>query len=472
MRIKRICNRNVGPTENIDISFENNDENKPKPVILVGENGTGKSTVLSNVVDAFYEMASPIYNDVKEHDSGNLSYFYKTIMPTEINLGHNYMLSYIEFEGSGNEQPCQYVFKCGQLTYDEFKKETNSELPNNKWNDKENSKSIIGDSKDIKDEFEKSICCYFASDRYEKPIWQGDKYYKTEENEHLIIKQRFDGKLNLPISVKNVTNSTLSWLLDVIVDSRTDIEVQDGQLSSVHANIDDILKLGVARKNIEKIMSEILGKKVYFGLNFRSAHGSRFNIFDEKESKTIVPTLDSLSTGQSALFNIFATIVRYADYKNINQSITLEDIEGIVVIDEIELHLHSKLQREVLPKLLKLFPNIQFVISTHSPLFLLGMDETFGADGYCIYQMPKGNRIYSESFSEFRNAYKYMIQTEKYTSEIKNAIKAKKQKTLIVTEGATDWRHLKASLAAIKNNDPAKYTDLDIEFLEYDPKKF
>jgi predicted ATP-binding protein involved in virulence len=44
--------------------------------------------------------------------------------------------------------------------------------------------------------------------------------------------------------------------------------------------------------------------------------------------------------------------------------------EGIVFVDEIELHLHPALQQEVLARLRKTFPKIQFIVSTHSPLVI------------------------------------------------------------------------------------------------------
>ena len=193
--------------------------------------------------------------------------------------------------------------------------------------------------------------------------------------------------------------------MDVIVDSRTDIIADSNGLHAVHSNINDVLNLGIARQNIEKVMSDILGREVFFGLNFRSSYGNRFNIKEKETEKTVIPTLDSLSTGQSALFNMFSTIIRYADNLNINRSIRIEEIKGIVIIDEIDLHLHTKLQREVLPKLLNLFPNIQFIISTHSPMFLLGMDEFYGKEGYCISELPEAKKITSEMFGEFQRAY-------------------------------------------------------------------
>ena len=45
---------------------------------------------------------------------------------------------------------------------------------------------------------------------------------------------------------------------------------------------------------------------------------------------------------------------------------------GIVFIDEIDLHLHPKLQREILRRLNSIFTNVQFIVSTHSPNVILG----------------------------------------------------------------------------------------------------
>lgn len=53
-------------------------------------------------------------------------------------------------------------------------------------------------------------------------------------------------------------------------------------------------------------------------------------------------------------------------------------IEGIVIIDEIEKHLHPKLQRTVIERLATAFPKIQFVISTHSPLCISGAADVEG----------------------------------------------------------------------------------------------
>jgi predicted ATP-binding protein involved in virulence len=48
------------------------------------------------------------------------------------------------------------------------------------------------------------------------------------------------------------------------------------------------------------------------------------------------------------------------------------ELEGIVIIDEIDIHLHAKWQREFVIRLSRMFPKIQFIASTHSPIPLLG----------------------------------------------------------------------------------------------------
>ena len=49
--------------------------------------------------------------------------------------------------------------------------------------------------------------------------------------------------------------------------------------------------------------------------------------------------------------------------------------EAVVLVDEIDLHLHPKWQRDLVPTLSKIFPNVQFVVTTHSPHVLQSMED-------------------------------------------------------------------------------------------------
>lgn len=473
MYLKRIHSVNVGPIENVDILLPF-DKGNPKPVVFVGENGTGKSALLSNIVDSFFEMASTAFSDIREKDdlSGGQQY-YKAISPQEIHIGQSYMYSYLEYI---HEAKTLYsFFKSGELSPKDMKQKE-SDFPGAVvWNQEINYKATTISDKDANDVFSKEVICYFGPERYEKPNWLGNKYYQLSDYEHLSVKNRWSKQLDKPISVVNANAKTLQWLLDIIVDSRCDIEQRDARLHIVHAEkeeINEILGLGIARKNVERIMSTILGEEIYFGLNYRNSINSRFNIISCSNNKKLIPALDALSTGQSALFNMFSTIIRYAESSGLGNSIALENITGIVVIDEIELHLHTNLQREVLPKLLKLFPKVQFIITSHAPLFLLGMDEEYGKDGYEIYQMPSAIKISSERFSEFQKAYEYFSETEKYHKHIKDIIQNHQGKPLVITEGATDWKHMKAALNYFLSHEEfrERYSALNFEFLEYEPE--
>ena len=51
------------------------------------------------------------------------------------------------------------------------------------------------------------------------------------------------------------------------------------------------------------------------------------------------------------------------------------EVSGIVLIDEIETHLNIKLQKAILPFLTDFFPNIQFIVTTHSPFVLTSLND-------------------------------------------------------------------------------------------------
>ena len=75
---------------------------------------------------------------------------------------------------------------------------------------------------------------------------------------------------------------------------------------------------------------------------------------------------DALSSGYAAVLDIVTDLMMRMEHKAKNKY----DLEGIVLIDEIEAHLHLSLQKNILPMLTELFPNIQFIVSTHSPFIL------------------------------------------------------------------------------------------------------
>ncbi|MGP8329417.1 MAG: AAA family ATPase [Methanosarcinaceae archaeon] len=84
----------------------------------------------------------------------------------------------------------------------------------------------------------------------------------------------------------------------------------------------------------------------------------------EKNGKCL--TVNQLSGGELNLIAMIGDLARRMAIANPDTTKPLLG-SGIVLIDEIDLHLHPKWQRTIVPKLSDVFPNCQFIISTHSP---------------------------------------------------------------------------------------------------------
>lgn len=103
-----------------------------------------------------------------------------------------------------------------------------------------------------------------------------------------------------------------------------------------------------------------------FALIFESA---TFKFYLEQAGKPRY-NFQNLSSGYAAIMDILADLIIKSELGGISP----EELTGIVLIDEIDAHLHLSLQRKILPFLTGLFPRIQFIVTTHSP-FVLSSEE-------------------------------------------------------------------------------------------------
>ena len=88
-----------------------------------------------------------------------------------------------------------------------------------------------------------------------------------------------------------------------------------------------------------------------------------------KEGRTEKLSLDQLSGGYRIVLALAADLARRMAQGNPHMEDPLQS-EAIVLIDEIELHLHPAWQQRILDDLMRTFPNAQFIVSTHSPQVL------------------------------------------------------------------------------------------------------
>lgn len=141
-------------------------------------------------------------------------------------------------------------------------------------------------------------------------------------------------------------------------------------------------------------------------------------------------SVDQLSDGEKCTIALIGDLARRMALANQKRSNPLEG-RGIVLIDEIELHMHPTWQRMILPVLKKTFPNIQFLITTHSPqvlgevsddfnIYLLSVDTDFEV------QPEKINRL--DGFSsdyilrEFMNTDSVNPEFSKLVQQVENSV--------------------------------------------------
>ena len=77
--------------------------------------------------------------------------------------------------------------------------------------------------------------------------------------------------------------------------------------------------------------------------------------------------LEELSSGFKSILSIVFMIVDWIEGINVGEDARIENAVGTVLIDEIDAHLHPSWQATILDSIRKLFPHIQFIVTTHSP---------------------------------------------------------------------------------------------------------
>ena len=89
----------------------------------------------------------------------------------------------------------------------------------------------------------------------------------------------------------------------------------------------------------------------------------------------------SLSDGQRGFFAMIADIaIRCTQLNPQLNGEAIRQTKGLVLVDEIDLHLHPEWQRQIVRSLVETFPNIQFVVTTHSPIVLTEVEPASVVD--------------------------------------------------------------------------------------------
>ncbi|MBC7774570.1 MAG: AAA family ATPase [Phycisphaerae bacterium] len=204
-------------------------------------------------------------------------------------------------------------------------------------------------------------------------------YYRTNREINLANAPETPPSMGREAGYFNAINATLNSFSDFVewfkieddVESREikklqDFKYQNPRLTPVRRCLSEFLsKLNIQFQGLRVVQESAV--QIDYANPIK-----KFDLYINKEGQEL--KLSQLSHGERALILLVADIARRAAILNSDLDNPLLS-EGIVLIDEIELHLHPKWQREVIPALLATFPNIQFLLSTHSPQVLSRVDS-------------------------------------------------------------------------------------------------
>lgn len=419
LQLKELLIENSGPIEGLTLNFPFCDEGLPKPLILVGENGSGKTTALSFIVDSLLQFAAIKFDNVlAPNGMGHL--FYR-LRSHDVRIGASSSVAHIRYELQGRR--LDYVDRMGDnANIDALRERLHlpAELPMDPSQVFE--KSWTQNIDEIGPVLRNGAYIFFPSGRREIPHWLQQRALHPERYAN---SQSFSSKLNKSLIVESAAEETATWIMDGLLDSV--VGYPDAGISVANQILQAILQdstahFAVAPRNVWPRV------QIYTGV--QSVH-----IQSPNPRRLAIPSLGHLSAGQSMLLSMFGSI---ANQGTLSHRRNLRDIEGIVLIDEAEVYLHTHLQRTVLPSLIKLFPKVQFVITTHSPTFLMGMKDQFGHDGFQIRDMPSGAQIDVDQFSEIGAAVEALQETAAFRNQMRVEILRQNDRPILIVEGRSD----------------------------------
>ena len=162
----------------------------------------------------------------------------------------------------------------------------------------------------------------------------------------------------------------------------------------------------VSVKEAKKLLQHLLNSDIHIDISPDKV------TFTEKGSEV---SFEQLSAGYKGVITIICDLIARLSEKQ--QVEKIADFQGVVLIDEVELHLHPKWQYSFMNKLRETFPLIQFIVTTHSPTVLLGagMEAVY----YQIYKEEGIVKISEQK--EIKNDFLNDIQSNIFGFDVNDA---------------------------------------------------
>jgi len=201
---------------------------------------------------------------------------------------------------------------------------------------------IKGTQEDGLKEFRKIEDEYIIEIDYKELCSNNFLAYGSSRNSACQIKEDNAGYLTL-FSGEYDLKSPIKWLIDLY-------NAQNAKEKTL-ISLDEAIRL----------LKYLLNREIEIEVTYKSVK------FKEKKAEV---SFEQLSAGYRGVITIICDMIARLSEKQEVENI--KDFQGIVLIDEVELHLHPKWQYSFMNKLREIFPLIQFIVTTHSPTVFLG----------------------------------------------------------------------------------------------------
>lgn len=126
-------------------------------------------------------------------------------------------------------------------------------------------------------------------------------------------------------------------------------------------------------------------------IRFKTVKGNTYDIILSTPKGDIY--FEYLSSGYKSCIYILLGIIKEIEYRYSSSPIRVIDFDGVILIDELDLHLHPIWQAELVSVLKKCFPKAQFIVTTHSPSLLQSLETQ---EIIALYMDEKNNILKKE----------------------------------------------------------------------------
>lgn len=430
MYLHEIYIKNGGPLRTLHVQLTFTDGDQPIPHIFVGRNGSGKTNLLSIIAESLMQGASYAYDDIIKSEALGRKYF-RILGGKTVTYGEKEGLAVLRFRHEVTD-----MFFCehaGKMTTTQAAQLVPATLRAGvNWTADGQGKNFDIDKEKATEAFSRGVFAYFPSSRSEIPSWLNTGALLSDDFD---LADRFAQQSKRPIYVEHALDNFAQWLLSVITESRmpvTQAKYAEGDNNRVVVEVDTTTYSDSQRALYcaNTILQYVIGDPEA-EFHWAGRHQAR-KIGVAIDDKPIASGLDSLSGGQATLLAMFGTILQYADATGYGPGA----VPGVVVIDELDAHMHIDLQLSALPQLIKYFPKIQFILTTHSPFFLLGMEREFEGN-IRVLDLPDGTPVTVQAHEELDHALDALRDTQIFSKEISERLAAA-ESPIIWVGGETD----------------------------------